>query len=81
MSDLDLAQLWRPKERQEVPVSHMQLLSNFAATWGRADGPNFGIHCGTCGKDVVAKNGTDDRVLRVSCDCKEYLCDPRAICV
>ena len=58
-----------------VPRSHMELLSNFSATWGRADGPNFGIHCATCGQDVQASNGIADDVLRVSCGCTEYVSD------
>ena len=58
-----------------VPEAHMKLLSNFAATWGRPDGPNFGIHCATCGQDVQARNGEFDTVLRVKCGCREYASD------
>lgn len=58
-----------------VPRSHMQLLSNFAATWGRIDGPAFGFHCGRCKQDVIATNGITDDVLKVSCRCGEYVSD------
>ena len=58
-----------------VPRSHMELLSHFAATWGRPDGPNFGIHCATCGQDVIAQNGITDAVLAVRCKCGEYRSD------
>lgn len=63
------------KGLQAVPRSHMELLSNFAATWGRVDGPQFGIHCMRCQQDVVASNGLTDDVLKVSCGCKEYVSD------
>ena len=58
-----------------VPQSHMQLLSNFAATWGRVDGPCFGIHCAHCGQDVQAQNDLSDAVLSVRCGCREYRSD------
>lgn len=63
--------------RQVQPVSTewMKLLSNFAETWGRPDGPGFGIHCARCGQDVHAFNGITDTVLSVSCGCREYASD------
>lgn len=58
-----------------VPESWMELLSNVAATWGRPDGANFGIHCATCGQDVSARNGINEAILTVSCNCREYKSD------
>ena len=60
------------KNVQVVPRNWMQLLSNFSATWGTANGPSFGLHCARCGQDVVAANGITDEVLSVSCGCREY---------
>ena len=58
-----------------VPRSWMELLSNFAATWGRPDGPSFGLHCSRCGQDIQARNSITDQVLSVSCQCREYASD------
>ena len=58
-----------------VPRSWMELLSNFAATWGRVDGASFGLHCSRCGQDVQARNSLSDKVLSVSCKCREYASD------
>lgn len=67
------------KQVQPVPTTWMELLSNFEASWGRADGPAFGLHCSRCGQDVEAHNGLTDEVLRVSCACREYASDRYAI--
>lgn len=62
-----------------VPRSHMELLSNFAATWGKFDGPAFGLHCQRCGQDVVGRNGITDAVLSVACGCREYVSERRIV--
>jgi hypothetical protein len=60
-----------------VPLAWMKLLSNFAATWGRFDGPFFGIHCARCQQDVQAVNGLNDETLIVKCKCGEYVAENR----
>ena len=62
---------------QYVPRSHMQLLSNFAATWGQMTGPRFGIHCQKCGQDVQGHNLPSATTLVVKCGCSEYVCEAR----
>ena len=57
---------------KQVEWRDMLLLEHFAATWGRVDGAQLGIHCGKCGQDVVANNKSTDKVLSVSCLCSEY---------
>jgi len=72
-----MSQIITPVEHrtQSVPRSWMELLSNFAATWGRVDKAGFGLHCSKCGKDVIAENDISDRVLKVSCGCQEFASD------
>lgn len=72
-------QILVPRAVTPVPESWMKLLSNFAASWGRADGPAFGIHCMRCQQPVTAANGECDSVLRVTCGCQEYAADHFAI--
>ena len=67
-----------PTERrmQAVPRSWMELLSNFAMTWGRPDKASWGIHCSKCNQDVIAQNSLTDTVLSVTCGCQEFASDP-----
>ncbi len=64
---------------KSVPRSWMELLSNFAATWGRPDGAAWGLHCSRCGQDVQAGNGISDKVLTAKCKCREYASDGYSI--
>jgi hypothetical protein len=67
-----------PTERrtQAVPRSWMELLSNFAATWGRPDKAAWGLHCSRCKQDVIAQNDLRDTALSAKCGCQEYASDP-----
>ena len=62
--------------RQSVPRSWMELLSNFSATWGRADKAAWGLHCSKCHQDVIAANGLSDSILSARCACQEFASDP-----
>lgn len=64
------------KQTHAVPRSWMELLSNFAATWGRPDKAAWGLHCSRCNQDVVAQNSLTDQVLKVGCGCQEFASDP-----
>lgn len=66
-------------ETVTVPASWMQLMSNFAATWGRADGHALGIHCSRCGQDLIGGNSATDAVLKVNCGCREFVNERRVI--
>ena len=61
---------------QSVPRSWMEILSNFSATWGRADKASWGLHCSKCTQDVIAVNGLSDSLLSARCGCQEFASDP-----
>jgi hypothetical protein len=33
----------------------------------------IGIHCGSCGADIVGKNGDNDKTFSATCGCREWI--------
>jgi len=60
----------KKRERVELRAGLTEWFAQFEAV---AQHFGLGLHCSRCKADVIGKNGSNDKMFSVSCECRDFV--------